>query len=69
MSEFFKSTCGDCKLIIDYKIKQLKKQLEELKEILSNTEDDYAREYTVIFNTILSLENIRLYKMVTKNKS
>ena len=69
MSEFFKSTCGDCKLIIDYKIKQLKKQLEELQTILLNSEDDYAREYTVVFNMLLSLENIRLYKMVTKNKS
>ena len=65
---FFKNSRGDCKLIIDYKIKQLKKQLEELQTILLNTDDDYAREYTVIFNTILSLENIRMYKMVTKNK-
>ena len=69
MSEFFKSSLGDCKPIIDYKITKLKKSLEELQTILLNTEDDYAREYTVIFNTILSLENIRLYKMVTKNKS
>ena len=66
MSEFFKSTRGDNRLIIEHKIKQLKKQLEELQTILLNSEDDYAREYTVIFNTILSLENIRMYKMVTK---
>ena len=45
---------------------KLKKQLKELQEILLNTEDDYAREYTVVFNTLLSLENIRLYKMTNK---
>ena len=66
MSEFFKSSLGDCKPIIDYKITKLKKSLEELQTILLNTEDDYAREYTVIFNTLLSLENIRMYKLVTK---
>ena len=54
MSEFFKSSLGDCKPIIDYKITKLKKSLEELQTILLNTEDDYAREYTVIFNTLLS---------------
>ena len=57
------------KLIIDHKLMKLKKQLEELNKILLNTKDDYSREYTVIFNTILSLENIRLYKLITKNKS
>ena len=66
MSEFFKNSRGDCKPIIDYKITKLKKSLEELQTILLNTEDDYAREYTVIFNTLLSLENIRMYKLVTK---
>ena len=66
MSEFFKSSRGDCKLIIDHKIAKLKKQLEELREILLITEDDYAREYTVVFNMLLSLENIRLYKLITK---
>ena len=66
MSEFFKSSLGDCKPIIDYKITKLKKSLEELQTILLNTEDDYVREYTVIFNTLLSLENIRMYKLVTK---
>lgn len=66
MSGFFKSTKGDNILIIEYKIKQLKKSLEELQEIIINSEDDYAREYTIIFNTLLSLENIRMYKLVTK---
>ena len=69
MSEFFKNSRGDCKLIIDYKITKLKKQLEELKEILLNTEDDYEREYTIVFNMLLSLENIRIYKLISKNKS
>ena len=54
------------KLIIDHKLMKLKKQLKELQEILLNTEDDYAREYTVVFNTLLSLENIRLYKILNK---
>lgn len=66
MSGFFKSTKGDNILIIEYKIKQLKKSPEELQEIIINSEDDYAREYTIIFNTLLSLENIRMYKLVTK---
>ena len=66
MSEFFKNSRGDCKPIIEHKLKELKKKLEDLQTILLNTEDEYTREYTVIFNTILSLENIRMYKMVTK---
>ena len=60
---------GDCKLIIDHKMRLLNKQLKELQEVLqegAQAEDDYAREYTVIFNTLLSLENIRLYKLVQK---
>ena len=69
MSEFFKSTRGDNRLIIESKLRTFKKQLEDIKEILLNSEDDYASEYTVIFNTILSLENIRMYKLISKNKS
>ena len=68
MSEFFKNSRGDCKPIIEHKLYQLKKQLEELKEIILNTEDDYAKEYTVVFNMLLSLENIRMYKLFNKNK-
>ena len=69
MYQFLKNYQCSQKLIIDHKLMKLKKQLEELNEILLNTKDDYSREYTVIFNTILSLENIRLYKLITKNKS
>ena len=65
MFQYFKSDKGDCKLIIDHKMRLLNKQLKELQEVLQE-EDDYAREYTVIFNTLLSLENIRLYKLVQK---
>ena len=69
MYQFLKNYQCSQKLIIDHKLMKLKKQLKELQEILLNTEDDYAREYTVVFNTLLSLENIRLYKILNKNKS
>ena len=66
MYQFLKNYQCSQKLIIDHKLMKLKKQLKELQEILLNTEDDYAREYTVVFNTLLSLENIRLYKILNK---
>ena len=70
MSNFLKKyTCSN-KLLINHKISLIQKQLKDLKDLLTNNPDeDYFREYTVVFNALLSLENIRLYKLIDKNSS
>ena len=56
------------KEIIDDKITLLQQQMKNLKNLIkTNRDDDYSREYTVIFNAFGSLENIRLYKLIHTN--
>ena len=60
-------TCSN-QLLINHKISLIEKQLKELKDLLiNNPDDDYTREYTVIFNTIIILENIILFKLIHGN--
>ena len=68
MSSFLADyTCSN-KLIIDHKIRLIQKLLKDLTElIVDNPDDDYSREYTVVSNTLLSFENIRLFKLIHKN--
>ena len=70
MSNFLKKyTCSN-KLLINHKISLIQKQLKDLKELLTNNPDeDYFREYSIVFNALISLENIRLYKLIDKNSS
>ena len=70
MTSFFKKHTSSSKLLINHKISLIHKQLEDLKDLLiKNPEDEYSREYIVVFNTLISLENIRLYKLIDKNSS
>ena len=70
MSNFLKKyTCSN-KLLINHKISLIQKQLKDLKDLLTNNPDeDYFREYSIVFNALISLENIRLYKLIDKNSS
>jgi hypothetical protein len=46
----------------------IQKQLNELKDLIKEFPDeDYSKEYTIIFNTLLALENIRLFKLMNSN--
>lgn len=64
MHQFFKNFQCSEKLIIDYKLLKLKKHLKDMQEILNSTDNDYSREHIVVFNTLLALENIRMYKLM-----
>ena len=51
--------------LIQHKLSLLLKQLEELRMMIIFTHDmKYAREMTIISNTAISLENIRLFKLL-----
>ena len=68
MYSFLKKKECSNKLIIQHKIALIQKQLNDLKIIINNNpDDDFDREYTVIFDALLSLENIRLYKLIHGN--
>ena len=70
MSYFTKKYPCDNKLIIQHKINMIQKQLKDLTELINNKPDeDFSREYTVVFNAFISLENIRLYKLIDKNST